>query len=107
MSITAVIHPEQFIRKLEAGELKEAVVIDVREQVEWDYYHIEPATLIPLQSLPFRLNELPEEKTIFFICAHGVRSRMACDYVKERGYDVVNVEGGMAAVAAVKGFAYD
>ena len=102
------IHPEHFSRQLQSGQLSDARIIDVREQEEWDYYHIEPAVHIPMQTIPARIAELPEDKTIYVLCAHGVRSRMVCEYLLERGFEnVVNVEGGIAAVAASRGFAYD
>jgi rhodanese-related sulfurtransferase len=102
------ISPVEFNRLYEKDELKNALVIDVREPFEWDYYHLEGSRLVPLQTLPEALDQLPEDKTLYIICAHGVRSEMACRFLTAQGYeDVVNVAGGMAAVAAERGFEYD
>jgi len=102
------ISPEHFNRAYERGEITNGLVIDVREPFEWDYYHLENSMHIPLQTLPAKIGELPEDRTIYVICAHGVRSEWACRYLTEQGFgDVVNVAGGMAAVAAERGFAYD
>src|SRR5689334_12377895 len=38
-----------------------AFVLDVRAQSEWDEYHAPNATLIPLDQLPSRLNEVPKD----------------------------------------------
>lgn len=103
------ISPREFIVKHEAGETKNDLVIDVRESFEWDYYHLEGTELMSLQTIPASLDKLPRDRTIYVLCAHGVRSETACRYLAEQhGYDkLVNVIGGMAAIAATRGFAYD
>ncbi|HZG75723.1 MAG TPA: rhodanese-like domain-containing protein [Paenibacillus sp.] len=102
------ISPGQFLKKYDGGETKNGLVIDVREPFEWEYYHLDDTVLMPLQSIPASLGELPDDKTIYVVCAHGVRSEAACRYLAAQGFDnVVNVLGGMAALAALRGFAYD
>jgi rhodanese-related sulfurtransferase len=102
------ISPAEFNRLYEAGQLKNGLVIDVREPFEWEYYHLEDTLSLPLQSLPSMLDRLPEGETLYIICAHGVRSEMACRYLAHHGFEnLVNVAGGMSAVAAERGFAYD
>ncbi|MCZ8512902.1 rhodanese-like domain-containing protein [Paenibacillus filicis] len=102
------IEPRQFLDKLQDGSLKEAKLIDVREPMEWDYYHLEELELLPMNSIPGRLDELPRERPIYVVCAHGVRSANVCAYLKHHGFDeVINVEGGMAALAYYRGFQYD
>jgi rhodanese-related sulfurtransferase len=101
------ISPADFNRLHTQGEIKNGLVIDVREPFEWEYYHLENTMLVPLQSLPAKTSELPGDQTLYVICAHGVRSEWACRYLTEQGFeDVVNVAGGMAAVSALRGFAY-
>ncbi|HZG55446.1 rhodanese-like domain-containing protein [Paenibacillus sp.] len=108
MNEYAHITPGEFLRKYDRGELKNGLVLDVREPFEWDYYHLENTKLMPLQSIPASLGELPRDRTIYIVCAHGVRSEYACRYLAAQGYeDLVNVLGGMAAIAAERGFAYD
>lgn len=102
------IDPEQFVERLDAGQLADDLIVDVRERHEWDYYRLPEATLMPMNTIPERLPELPGAGTIYVVCAHGVRSAMVCDYLRQRGIvNVCNVEGGMAAIAALRGFAYD
>jgi rhodanese-related sulfurtransferase len=102
------IHPKPFNELLTQDAGKEMVVIDVREHYEWDYYHLDDSVLIPMNSIPGRLHEIPQHQDVFVICAHGVRSEMVCAYLRENGYDrVINVDGGMAAVAYLRGYAYD
>jgi len=70
------------------------VVLDVREQVEWDHGHIEGALHVPLMDLPERLAELPAAQTLV-VCKVGGRSAQATGYLAQQGHDVVNLDGGM------------
>src|SRR4030067_3254391 len=49
-------------------------VLDVRTQEEWDEYHAPNTTLIPLDQLQARLNELPKDQPIVVVCRSGNRS---------------------------------
>lgn len=69
-------------------------VLDVREDVEWQYGHIEGAQHIPLMDLPARLHELPDGQTLV-VCKVGGRSAQAVAYLAANGHDAVNLEGGM------------
>jgi rhodanese-related sulfurtransferase len=102
------IHPEQFVEWYQdAG--REGVVLDVREPIEWAHYHLPDAVHMPMQTVPSRYGELPTDRNIYVICAHGVRSVMVCEYLGRLGVEnLINVQGGMAAVAYIKdGFYYD
>ncbi|MBD2869620.1 rhodanese-like domain-containing protein [Paenibacillus arenilitoris] len=102
------VTPEALLEGLGNGRIEPIQIIDVREPFEWDYYHLEGSIPIPMNTIPSRLGELDDSKTIYVICAHGVRSVAVCDFLDERGYGGIrNVEGGIAAVASLKGFAYD
>ncbi len=74
-------------------------VLDVREDVEWAYGHIEGATHIPLRELPRRLSEVPETQTLV-VCQVGSRSARAVGYLQQQGRDAVNLDGGMVDWAA-------
>ncbi|WP_079910718.1 rhodanese-like domain-containing protein [Paenibacillus sp. 32352] len=103
-----MIDPKAFVEKLNQREMGDSIIIDVREPMEWEYYHLDEAKLIPMNTIPARLSELPTDRKLYIVCAHGVRSANVCYYLKQQGYDnVVNVEGGMAAVAMLRGFQYD
>ncbi|WP_438445568.1 rhodanese-like domain-containing protein [Gorillibacterium sp. sgz5001074] len=101
--------PEEFLTEYgNAERMHQAVLLDVREPAEWDYYHLEGAILMPVGTIPEELGSLPRDRTLYVICAHGVRSEMVCRYLRQNGFrNAVNVEGGMAAVAELRGFSYD
>lgn len=69
-------------------------VLDVREPVEWAHGHIEGSLHVPLMDLPQRLGELGEEQTLV-VCKVGARSAHAVDYLRQQGYDAVNLDGGL------------
>lgn len=76
----------------------DAVVVDVREQNEWDAGHAPGAIHIPLGELPERLGELPESdetEPLPIVCRSGNRSGRAVAWLSQQGFDVVNVDGGM------------
>jgi rhodanese-related sulfurtransferase len=87
------ISPLEAHQRLESG----AVLIDVREQDEWDAVHAPDATLIPLSEFQVRYSEMPKGKDIILICAGGVRSAQAAQFAAEHGYKVANLEGGIKA----------
>ena len=77
-----------------------ALLVDVREQSEWQQGHAPDATLIPLGSLGTRLSEIPREREVLLICRSGNRSGTAQRQLLQLGYEqVYNVSGGMNAWA--------
>lgn len=93
------ITADEFAAKYNAGELDDACIIDVREPYEWEAGHLDKAHHIPMNTVPSRMDELDKTKTMYIICAHGVRSWHVTQYLLGNGFDnVINVEGGMADI---------
>jgi rhodanese-related sulfurtransferase len=80
----------------------EALLVDVREQDEWDRGHIEGIAFIPLGQLPWRWRELDPEKRWICVCRSGSRSNYAAAMLRQAGIDACNLEGGMLAWQAQK-----
>ena len=81
-----------------AKKKSDVVLIDVRQPEEFtgELNHIPGATLVPLGSLPEKINELPKDKTIVFVCRSGGRSAKAAALAQSNGYNsVFNLKGGM------------
>jgi rhodanese-related sulfurtransferase len=73
-----------------------AFILDVRTQDEWNAGHIPDATLIPLNELPDRLDEIPQGVEIIVICNSGNRSDSGRDILLEAGFPAVtSVNGGV------------
>ena len=71
-------------------------LIDVREQWEYDEEHIPGVTLIPMNSVPDRLDEIPTDKEGVVTCRSGNRSGQVTDYLRQQGFDNVhNMSGGI------------
>ena len=74
---------------------KELVLIDVREQEEYDICNIEPSVHIPMNKIPSYVDKLGINTEYAIICHSGVRSHNVCFYLQNLGYKVVNVNGGI------------
>jgi rhodanese-related sulfurtransferase len=88
------------ISVLEAAQLVEdgeAVLLDVREPVEWATVRAQQALHIPMGQLSTSTHRLPEGGTIACICHIGARSAVVAEALVGAGYDAVNVAGGMDA----------
>jgi rhodanese-related sulfurtransferase len=83
---------------------KDAVLVDVREQREWDEGHLEGALLLPLSWLREeskndafgkRLGEkLPAKKILYLHCRSGGRARIAAGMLRKQGYDARPLKAG-------------
>lgn len=73
------------------------LVLDVREKREYDTCSLPGSQLIPLGELPNRFGELPKDRPIVAHCHHGGRSARATAFLREQGYDAVNLAGGIQA----------
>jgi rhodanese-related sulfurtransferase len=73
------------------------VLVDVRRPDEFEQVHVPGATLIPLQDVPERIEEIPSDTRVYLICATGSRSARAAEFLNRQGYDTVNVAGGTKA----------
>ena len=74
-----------------------AVVVDVRRDDEWVSGHVSKAIHIPIDDLMGRIDELPQDKLLLFICAAGVRSGLACEMASSMEFPaekLYNVEDG-------------
>lgn len=72
-------------------------LLDVRTPEEHATARIEGATLIPLNELPGRLDELPKDAPLVVMCHHGMRSAHAVRHLREAGFDALNLTGGIDA----------
>ena len=82
----------------------EAIMIDVREQDEWDAARIDGTIFAPLSQMPQAWDalDLPQGKTVIVQCKSGGRSGRVCEFVgpsAKDGQPVVNLAGGILAWA--------
>jgi hydroxyacylglutathione hydrolase len=92
--------PVETIPSIDAKELRErldeVMLVDVRQQSEWDAGHIPGAThfeggRVAWDDLPF-----PHDRPLAIQCASGNRSMSVSSVLRQRGYhNVIQVEGGI------------
>jgi adenylyltransferase/sulfurtransferase len=70
-------------------------VLDVREPQEYQINRIQGSVLIPLGELPQRFVELDSSEEIVAQCKSGARSARAAEFLRQKGYRVKNLKGGI------------
>ena len=96
--------PVEHLGTLSATMLKEKldrneiILVDVREEHEWEKGHIEGAERIYVGYLKEEASRLPRDKPIATTCGWGGRGGLGASILKKMGFkDVYNVLGGMKA----------
>ncbi|RDI48390.1 rhodanese-like domain-containing protein [Nocardia mexicana] len=74
-----------------------AILLDVREDDEWQLGHAPGARHIPMADVPARVDELDYDSDIYVVCRQGGRSIEVVKYLTHVGFDAVHVVGGMVA----------
>lgn len=75
-------------------------VLDVRRAVELTAGSLRADALQAAHTrLPAHLDAVPRDRRLFVHCGVGRRSAYAVAFLRSRGYDAINVEGGLAAWA--------
>ncbi len=90
------IDPKALQEKMTSGE--DFVLIDVREAYENELFNI-GGLLVPMNSVFFRLEEIPKDKPVVFYCQKGIRSALVIQRLQQKyGYEnLLNLAGGMEA----------
>ena len=78
-----------------------ALLVDVREDHEWQSGHLPGAVHHPLSGLIEEVPDLPDSEHYVFYCAHGQRSLFAAKLFQDAGYkNVFSLVGGITACPA-------
>lgn len=103
-SSTETTDQSNMVRTITAEEAKEMmetldeyIIVDVREQYEYDAGHIEGAVLVPVGSIEELASELLPDKdmTLLLYCRSGNRSAQAAAKLLEMGYSNIYDFGGI------------
>jgi len=74
------------------------VLLDVREPDEYAVCRIEGSRLIPMNTVPTRLAEIPADAWVLVQCHHGGRSMRVTQFLRSKGFArVTNLQGGIDA----------
>lgn len=90
------ITPEDLNQVLQTSPI---LLIDVREQEEWNENHIQGATLVPLSTIATQIDKVCQDRTqpVYLYCQRGRRSHQAALILLSLGFThVIELENGMS-----------
>lgn len=94
----------EFKRKLDRGEIP--FILDMRREEEFSSWRIEGRRLVETVNIPQidfvgeeekYLSQLPRDREIYLVCAHGDASRYEAELLQSKGYRAFGLAGGMQA----------
>ena len=89
---------EEAKKYLDEHVVDEYNLVDVRQDWEYEDFHLPGASLIPLPELPDRMGEIDRNKPTLVYCASGGRSSSAAKLMSGQGFrETYNILGGIMA----------
>ncbi|WPE15757.1 rhodanese-like domain-containing protein [Candidatus Thioglobus autotrophicus] len=80
--------------------LNSPLLLDVREQWEWDKCRFDKARLLPMGQIMANIDTFDKSAELVIICHHGIRSMQVARYFESIGFiNVINLKGGIDAWA--------
>ncbi len=71
-------------------------LVDVRTPAEFAIASLPSSTLIPMQEIVYRYDELRADEPVILICHHGIRSLQVAYFLRSKGFDEpINLAGGI------------
>jgi len=91
------------IKELEAHQLADMLsqntdiqVVDIRQPAEVSSGTVPGAEVMPMHTIPLRIEEIKQDKPVVLVCRSGARSAQACMFLLQNGFEnVFNLRGGM------------
>ena len=84
---------------LDNYDLLDINIIDIREPFEIEICKLPHSDFIPMNTLLLKHNEvLDKNQTYYILCHTGQRSYFVTDYLTKKGFNVVNIIGGIASI---------
>ena len=74
-----------------------ALLLDVREDNEWEAGHAPDAVHMALNEVPDHVASFQSDRLVVCVCRSGGRSGRATKFLTDHGIGAVNLEGGMLA----------
>lgn len=78
------------VRKLD----EEYALVDIRDEISFEYGHIDGAKNIPLAKIKGDNSLLPKDKLVVLCCKSGQISDELAENLRDDGFNAVNLEGG-------------
>ncbi len=88
---------EVTVDDLDQARAQGGYVLDVRQPEEYSAGHVPGARLLPLDVLPDRIADVPDDQPVWVVCGSGKRSLKAAELLSQAGRDARSVAGGTGA----------
>jgi len=82
------------IEELKRVDKNTCTVIDIRDEISYNYGNIPNSVNIPLEKIKNDKNILPKDKRLIICCKSGQISDTLAEELREDGYDAVNLVNG-------------
>lgn len=82
------------ITELSALDSESFAVIDIRNELDFEYGHINGAVNIPLSEIEEDYSVLPKDKKLIICCKSGLISDTLAEKLRESGYEALNLAEG-------------
>lgn len=94
------ISAPELAARLDDAAQPRPLLLDVREPWEYEHCHLDGSTLMTMNTIPARIDDLDEDAEIVCICHHGARSLQVAAFLERNGFArVINLTGGIHAWA--------
>ena len=94
------IQPVELKAWLSDAARQKPLLLDVREQWEFETCHIDGAQLVPMNTIPERHSEFAADQDIVVVCHHGGRSQQVAMFLEGKSFTrIFNLQGGVNAWA--------
>jgi rhodanese-related sulfurtransferase len=93
--IVPEITPAEFVARRQSGD--NLTLLDVREEWELGVASVPDVLHIPMGQVADRVGEIGRDKPVVVLCRSGRRSLEVAKFLKQSGFDAVNLAGGILA----------
>jgi NADPH-dependent 2,4-dienoyl-CoA reductase/sulfur reductase-like enzyme/rhodanese-related sulfurtransferase len=94
-----LIHPEDMVAAFQdKTAVQKMQIVDVRSPEEFARGHVTGAVNVPIGALRDQIRTLDKAKSVVVYCFVGYRGYLAYRILKQRGFSVVNLDGGFKSV---------
>lgn len=91
---------EELQAALTAASAARPLLLDVRDDWEWQLARIDGSRHLPMSEIPARLDDLDKSHPTVVICHHGLRSLQVVAFLERLGFaNLHNLQGGIDAWA--------
>ena len=97
------LEPKELKHRLQGPPAGRPIIVDIRDPQEYEEWRIEGSLNIPLRQLKSGegLSRLPRGSDVVTVCAYGIRSADAADYLRKQGVPARSLAEGLVGWSKV------